>query len=218
MNRWLIELQKREAHGVGRQNHQFAAGYNASAMTQTSAPDISAILSVITQSQTQSQIQPQPLQQQSIPQAATSDLEAIFAQHAMKNQQVLQPHAPQMPVHQMQIPQSTHPSQHPATTFDLQASLAAFHMPNQAQTPYGQAALLQMPDLRGLLSQFTAQPPAPLQNYAYGTGYQTADNERKRQLDYDESGGGDYRSKGKRQKNDVKKKVRLPPPQKQNMC
>ena len=194
--------------------HQFSSGYNSTATPQTSAPDISAILSVITQNQMLSRTQPQPAQQPSASPAITSELEAIFAQHALKNQQapqghMAQTHVPQMQMPQMQIPQALQGPQQPATTFDLQGSLSALQMPNQAQSAYGQAALLQIPDLQGLLSQFAQQTPAPAQNYAYGTGYQNADNERKRQLDYDDSGSGDYRSKGKRQKNEAKKKVRL---------
>lgn len=195
--------------------HQFSLGYNSAVTPQTSPPDISAILSVITQNQMLSRTQPQPSQQQSASPAITSELEAIFAQHASKNQQVPQgrmpqTHVPQMHMPQMQIAQPLQGSQQPATTYDLQGSLSAFQAPNQAQSAYGQAALLQIPDLQGLLSQFAQQAPAPTQNYAYGTGYQNVDNERKRQLDYDESGTGDYRSKGKRQKNEAKKKVRLP--------
>ena len=164
-----------------------------------------------------SRTQPQPAQQQSAPSTITSELEAIFAQHAIKNQQVPQghmpqTHVPQTHIPQMQIPQSLQGSQPPATTYDLQGSLAAFQTPNQTQSAYGQSGLLQIPDLQGLLSQFAQQAPAPApaQSYPFGTGYQNADNERKRQLDYDESGSGDYRSKGKRQKNEAKKKVRLP--------
>lgn len=202
---------------MGRQMHQFPLGYNPAATAQTSAPDISAILSVIAQNQMLSRTQTQPAQQQSASPALTSELEAIFAQHAIKNQQAPQGHTPQthipqMHMPQMQIPQSVQASQHPTTTYDLQGSLSAFQTPNQAQSAYGQAALLQIPDLQGLLSQFAQQAPAPAQahNYAYGTGYQNADNERKRQLDYDDSGSGEYRSKGKRQKNEAKKKVPLP--------
>lgn len=206
---------------MGRQRHQFPMGYNPTGTPQTSAPDISAILSVITQNQMLSRTQPQPAQQQSAPSALTTELEAIFAQHAIKNQPAPQGHMPQTPVPQihmpqMQIPQPLQASQHPVTTYDLQGSLAAYQTPNQqAPSAYGQAALLQIPDLQGLLSQFTQQAqapapaPAPSQSYAYGTGYQNADNERKRQLDYDEAGSADYRSKGKRQKNEAKKKVRL---------
>lgn len=194
--------------------HPFSSGYNSTATPQTSAPDISAILSVITQNQMLSRTQPQPAQQPSASPAITSELEAIFAQHALKNQQapqghMAQTHVPQMQMPQMQIPQALQGPQQPATTFDLQGSLSALQMPNQAQAAYGQASLLQIPDLQGLLSQFAQQAPAPAQNYAYGTGYQNADNERKRQLDYDDSGSGDYRTKGKRQKNEAKKKVRL---------
>lgn len=200
---------------MGRKMHQFPVGYNPAVTTQTSAPDISAILSVITQNQMLSRTQPQPAQQKSVPPAITSDLEALFAQHAIKNQQapqghMPQTHVPQMHMPQMQIPPSLPTSHNPVTTYDLQGSLSAFQPPSQAQSTYGQAALLQIPDLQGLLSQFAQQAPAPAQNYAYGTGYQNADNERKRQLDYDESGNGEYRSKGKRQKSEVKKKVRFP--------
>ena len=199
---------------MSRPTHQFPSGYNPTVTTQSSAPDISAILSVITQNQTQSRTNPQAVQQQSAPEATTSELEAIFAQHAIKNQQMPQAHMPQahlpqMQMPQMQMPQSLQPSQHPATTFDLQSSLAALQTPNQAQPAYNQAALLQIPDLRGLLSQFAQQAPAPTpaQNYAYNTGYQNAENERKRQLDYDEPSNRDYQSKGKRQKSEGKKKV-----------
>lgn len=197
---------------MNRPTHQFPSGYNPAVTTQSSAPDISAILSVITQNQMQSRTNPPSAQQQSAPQATTSELEAIFAQHAIKNQQMPQvhmpqAHLPQMHIPQMQMPQSLQASQHPAPTFDLQSSLAALQTPNQAQPAYNQAALLQIPDLRGLISQFTQQAPAPAQNYSYNTGYQNAENERKRQLDYDESSNRDYQSKGKRQKSDVKKKV-----------
>ena len=192
--------------------HQLPMGYNSAATPQTSAPDISAILSVITQNQMLSRTQPQPTQQQSAPPAITSELEAIFAQHALKNQQapqghMPQTHVPQVHMPQMQIPQALQGSQQPATTYDLQSSLSALQMPSQAQSAYGQGALLQIPDLQGLLSQFAQQAPAPAQNYAYGTSYQNVDNERKRQLDYEDSGAGDYRSKGKRPKNEAKKKV-----------
>jgi hypothetical protein len=183
-------------------------------MAPTPAHDIGAILSIITNSQIQPQVQPPPVQQQPASQAATSDLEAVFAQYAMKNQQVPQAHLPQMNMAQfympqMQLPPSVHAPQHPATTFDPQAALSAFQASSQPQLAYGQAAALQIPDLRGILSQFNRQPQAPAQNYGCGAGYQNADNERKRQLDYDEPSNVDYGSKGKRQKSDVKKKVRL---------
>lgn len=152
------------------------------------------------------------MQQQPVSQAATSDLEAVFAQYATKSQQAPQAHLPQMNMPQfympqMQMPQSVHATQHPVSSFDPQAALAALQASNQAHLAYGQAAPLQIPDLRGILSQFNRQPQAPAQNYGYGAGYQNADNERKRQLDYDEPSTVDYESKGKRQKGEVRKKV-----------
>lgn len=197
---------------MGRQIQPFPAGLNSATPAPTSAPDLSAILLAISQSQMQSRTHPQSVQQQPGPQAPTSDLEAIFAQHAMKTQPVpqmhmQQTHAPQVQIPQMQTPQSFQASQHPATTYDVSNTLSAFQTQNQAQAAYGHAALLQIPDLRGLLSQFAPQPQPLTTNYAYGTGYQNADNERKRQLDYDDSGNRDYQAKGKRQKSEAKKKV-----------
>ncbi len=107
----------------------------------------------------------------------------------------------------MQVPQ---PSQ-PATSFDFQTTLAAFSAASQARPTYGQNPPTQ-PNLQSLLSQLGQQPSAQLPNYAYGNNYQ-ADNDRKRQLDYDDQGSGEYGyAKGKRQKADGAKRKVSPNP------
>lgn len=144
----------------------------------------------------QQQPQPQPQPPQPVTPAPASGLEAIFAQFSTNNHQ--QP--------QMQAPQALQPV---ATTFDLQATLAAFSMGSQVQQAYVQPPLIQ-PNLQSLLSQLGQQPAAQMQNYGYGNTFQ-AENDRKRQLEYEDQNSGEYGyAKGKRQKADVtKKKVSL---------
>ena len=160
---------------------------------QGHTPDITALLQIIN-SQQQPQPQPQLSQPQPVAQAPTSGLEAIFAQFSAHNQQ------PQ-PV---QAAQPSQPLQTPAG-FDFQSTLAAISLAGQARPNYGQTAAIQ-PNLQSLLSQLGQQPSVQTQNYNYGNNYQ-AENERKRQMDFEDQGSAEYGSKGKRHKPEVKRKV-----------
>lgn len=171
--------------------------------TQAPIPDIAALLQIIN-GQKPVQLQPPPPpppppppQPQPTQQSSSIGLEAIFAQFSTNNVQQAPP---------MQIPQ---PPQPVAAGIDLQAALAAFNLPTQAQSTYVPPPQVPTPDLQAILSQFTRQqqPPVQTQNYGYGNIYQ-AENDRKRQLDYDDQANNEYGySKGKRQKADGKKKV-----------
>lgn len=160
---------------------------------QGSTPDIAALLQIINNQQ-----QPQPQLQlpltQPVAQAPTSGLEAIFAQFSAHNQQ------PQP----MQAAQPSQPSQPPAG-FDFQSTLAAMSLAGQARPIYGQTPAIQ-PNLQSLLSQLGQQPSAQAQSYSYGNNYQ-AENERKRQMDFEDQGSSEYGNKGKRHKPEVKRKV-----------
>ena len=159
---------------------------------QGPTPDIAALLQIIN-SQQQPQPQAQIPQPQPVAQAPTSGLEAIFAQFSAQNQQ------PQP----MQTAQPSQPSQ-PLAGFDFQSTLAAISLAGQARPIYGQTAAIQ-PNLQSLLSQLGQQPSVQPQNYRYGNNYQ-AENERKRQMDYEDQGSAEY-GKGKRHKPEVKRKV-----------
>ena len=82
-------------------------------------------------------------------------------------------------------------------------------MGSQARPVYGQPPSIQ-PNLQSLLSQLNQQGSAQVHNYGYGNAYQV-DNDRKRTLDHEDQGNGEYAfQKGKRQKAETgKKKVSL---------
>ena len=186
----LICFKAREAQYYGAQSLSFRPASNPPSSTQPQ-PDIAALLQIISSQQQSQQQQPPQSQPQPATQASTSGLEAIFAQFSANNQQAVPTQTPQ-------------PSQ-PTTTFDLQATLAAFSMGGQARPVYGQPPPIQ-PNLQSLLSQLNQQGSTQMQTYGYGNTYQ-ADNDRKRTLDYEDQGNGEYGvSKGKRQKAETGKK------------
>lgn len=167
---------------------------------QSPTPDISSLLKIINSQQSQ-QTQQQPLQPPP-PQAPPSGLEAIFAQFANSSNQP-------PPQAQMQAPTQQAPAP-PPPGFNIQAALAAMNGANPAQATYASPSTNQQPNLQSILAQFGQQPPAPMQNYGYASAYQ-ADNDRKRQADFEDQAGGDYGyGKGKRQKGE-EKKVRMAP-------
>lgn len=189
-------LQARAAQYFASQRDPYRVPANPPMAMQGPTPDIAALLQIINnQQQPQPQIQlPQP---QPVAQAPTSGLEAIFAQFSAHNQQ------PQ-PMQAAQPSQPSQPSQPPAG-FDFQSTLAAMSLAGQARPIYGQTPAIQ-PNLQSLLSQLSQQPSAQTQNYSYGNNYQ-AENERKRQMDYEDQGSSEYGNKGKRHKPEVKRKV-----------
>jgi len=164
-------------------------------------PDIAALLKIINgQQQQQQQPQPQPPQQQQqqqqqpVAQPQSTGLEAIFAQFANNNNQV---------------PQVLMPQQPNTSGFDLQATLAAIAQRGQAPQGYG----VPPPpphgvDLQSILAQY-GKAPTQTQGYGYQSTYQ-GENDRKRQMDYDDQNGDYGYNKGKRQKSvPEKKKVSL---------
>lgn len=161
-------------------------------------PDIAALLKIINgQQQSQPPQQQQQQQQQPVAQPQSNGLEAIFAQFANTNNQV-----PQMP-----MPQQPH---QPSTSgFDLQATLAAMTQSGQAQQGYGMPPPPpQGVDLQSILAQF-GKAPTQTQGYGYQSAYQ-GENDRKRQMEYDDQNGDYGYNKGKRQKSvPEKKKVDL---------
>ena len=155
-------------------------------------PDIAALLKIINGQQ---QSQPAQQQQQPVTQPQPNGLEAIFAQFANNSNQ-----APQMQIPQQQQQVST-------SGFDLQATLAAMTQRGQVQPGYGVAPPPpQGVDLQSILAQFGKPPTPQMQGYGYQSAYQ-GDNDRKRQLDYDDQNGDYGYNKGKRQKIPEKKKV-----------
>ena len=158
-------------------------------------PDIAALLKIINGQQQPQSLQQQ--QQQPVTQPQSNGLEAIFAQFSNNNNQVPQ----------MQMPQSQ--PQPNTSGFDLQATLAAITQRGQAQTGYGVAPPpSQGVDLQSILAQFGKPPTPQMQGYGYQSTYQ-GENDRKRQMDYDDQNGDYGYNKGKRQKVPEKKKVYL---------
>ncbi|KAF6218492.1 hypothetical protein HO133_005841 [Letharia lupina] len=161
---------------------QYLAGENRQAVAaQPPTPDISALFRILSSQQQAPAPQPQP--PPAAP-AASTGLEAIFAQFANANNQQKTP--------QMQVPQ---PVQQPAPGFNLQAALANMTQPSQ----YGAPQPAPVPDLQAILAGLGSGQPAPqapqTQGYGYPNSYQN-DNDRKRQYEQDD---GDYGyGKGKR--------------------
>ncbi len=161
---------------------QYLAGQNRQAVTaQPPTPDISALFRILSTQQQAPVQQPQPAP---VAPAASTGLEAIFAQFANANSQQ------QIP--QTQIPQ---PVQQPAPGFNLQAALANMTQPSQ----YGAPQVAPVPNLQAILAGLGGQQPAPqaqqTQGYGYPSQYQN-ENDRKRQYDQDD---GEYGyGKGKR--------------------
>ncbi len=153
-------------------------------------PDIAALLKIINGQQ---QSQPPQQQQQPAVQPQSNGLEAIFAQFANNNNQVPQ-------VQMLQQPQQ------PSTSgFDLQATLAAMTHRGQVQPGYGVPP--QPPqgvDLQSILAQF-GKAPTQMQGYGYQNAYQS-ENDRKRQMNYDDQNGDYGYNNGKRQKSVPEKK------------
>ncbi len=158
-------------------------------------PDIAALLKIINGQQ---QSQPPQQQQKPVAPPQSNGLEAIFAQFANNNNQVPQ----------MQMPQQT--PQPSASGFDLQATLAAMAQRGQAQPAYGvPPPPTQGFDLQSMLAQLGKPHTPQMQGYGYQNAYQR-DNDRKRQIDYDDQNGDYGYNNGKRQKSaPEKKKVRL---------
>ena len=167
-------IQTREAQYLAGQNRQTVA-------SQPPTPDISALFRIL--SSQQQAPAPKPPSMPAAP-AASTGLEAIFAQFASANNQ---PQPPHMPISQ--------PVQQPASGFNLQAALA-----NMTQsTQYGAPQPAPAPNLQAILAGLGGQQPAQqapqMQGYGYPNQYQN-ENDRKRQ--YEQEDGDFGYGKGKR--------------------
>ena len=173
---------------------QYLAGQNRQAVAaQPPTPDISALFRILSNQQQAPAPAPQPPQ---APPAASTGLEAIFAQFANVNNQQQTPQA--------QVPQSV---QQPAQ-FSLQAALATMTQPAQ----YGAPQVAPVPNLQAILAGLGSQQPAAqtqqTQGYGYPNQYQN-DNDRKRQYEQDDADYGYGKGKRPRQgAGQVKKPVR----------
>ena len=139
-------------------------------------------------------MQPPPqTSQPQVSQSSATGLEAIFAQFAGNNSTV---------------PQMQPPQQSNIIDPNLQAALAAFNQPTHPQIGYVSPPPSQSTDLQSMLSQLSQQAAVQPQNYGYQAAY-PVDNERKRQLEYDDQTGNDQYSEGKRVRGNKGKKVSL---------
>lgn len=134
--------------------------------------DVSALLRILHGQQQAPAPQPQP--PPAVP-AASTGLEAIFAQYANVNNQ--------QKTAQMQIPQ---PVQQPAPAYNLQTALASMTQTQQYGAPQVAPVTNLQAILAGLGSQQPAQQAQPMQGYGYANQY-SSDNDRKRQYEQDDS-------------------------------
>ncbi|KAL9026188.1 MAG: hypothetical protein Q9196_005110 [Gyalolechia fulgens] len=195
-----------ETETKARESRYYAAVNNQQnqAPTAPQTPDISHLLKLLNTQPTQASQPPPVHQQQPLNQPTSNGLEAIFAQFSDSQQQQQQQ---QQQAAQMQPQPLAQPT---ASSFDINAAMAAINQQRQGHTLYNPPPQpTPNVDLSSILAQFQQpQLSAPIPTYGYGTPYQM-DNDRKRPMEHDDQQNGEYGySKGKRVKSgtDGKKK------------